>query len=183
MKNKYLFLMFCFVVITVLFFAHSSYLINTKLTSIQRTDRDIRRLQEELNSARVLSKDLEGVSVVIENSLTSNRELSIEEANNFAAELYDLANNYQISVNILSPRVSLAQRGTLEQQFSMDLECTYVQLGQFLASLERYDYILRVNTLDVRPLTDKYKEDANGNRETLYKITMDLAIFKIVREA
>jgi Tfp pilus assembly protein PilO len=183
MRNKYLILLLCIVGAVVVFFIISASLINNNLSRISRIDTRIRRTQEQLNSAKVLNDVLKEVSKVIENSLTANRELSIEEANNFVRELTELANNYHIAIHSVFPKVAFAQGRILEQQFSMELETTYVQLGQFLASVERYEYLLKVNSLDVRPQTDKYREDANGNRETLYRVALDMSIFKIVKEA
>jgi Tfp pilus assembly protein PilO len=181
MKNKYLLLMLAIFIVGFLFFYTSAQMINDNLDRIRRIDRRIRISQEQLNSAKVLNDELSEVSRVIENSLTEQRELSTSEANNFVRELADLADQYQIAVHSLFPRVSFAQGRTLEQQFSMELEATYVQLGQFLASIERYDYLLKVNTLEVRP-TDRTRLTGD-RRSTLYRVTVDLSIFKIVKEA
>ena len=183
MRNKYLLLILIMILVAVVFFITAGSMINNNIDRIERIDRQIRRTQEQLNSAKVLNDELKEVSIVIENSLTESRELSISEANEFARELAELANNYSIQVHSLFPKVSFAQGRTLEQQFAMEIECTYVQMGQFLASLERYDYILKVNTLEVRPQTDKFLESAEGNREVLYRVILDLSIFKIVKEA
>jgi len=171
------------ILVAVLFFLTSASLITTNLKKIEQIDRVIRREQERLNSAKVLNDELKEVSIVIENSLTDNRELKTEEANEFARELAELANNYSIAVHSLYPKVSFAQGRTLEQQFSMELEATYVQMGQLLASLERYDYILKINNLEVRPQSEKFRQTESGEREVLYKVLLELSIFKIVKEA
>ena len=182
MKQKYLVLLLAVLLTGVLFFTTSSAMINRNLRKINNVDNRIRRAQEQLNSAKVLNDELKEVSIVIENSLTTNRELSNEEANHFVRELADLTDRYKITVLALFPKVSYAQGRVLEQQFNLEIESTYVQLGQLLASIESYDYILKVNTLDVRPLTDRFIE-RNEIRETLYKVALDLSIFKIVKES
>lgn len=181
MKNKYLILILSIIIVAVAFFYTSANMINNNLNRIERVDRRIRVTQEQLNSAKVLNDELKEVSRVIENSLTEKRELSVDEANTFVRELAELADDYQIAVHGLFPKVSFASGRTLEQQFAIELECTYVQLGQYLASIERYDYLVKVNTLDVRPQTDKFKM-IDGVRETLYRVVLDLSIFKIVKE-
>jgi len=181
MKNKYLILMLAIFVVGFLFFYTTANMINNNLDRIQRIDRRIRVTQEQLNSAKVLNEELSEVAIVIKNSLTEQRELSIQEANDFVRELAGLADDYHIAVHAIFPRVSLAQGRTIEQQFSLDIQATYVQLGKFLASLERFDYLLRINTLEARP-TDGHREES-GERATIYRVTIDLSIFKIVREA
>jgi len=182
MRLKYILLIIVALLVAILFFVISSSILRGTISEINRVDRRIRSAQEQLNSAKVLNEDLKEVSSVIENSLTEARELSIDEANDFIRELADFAYEHQIAVHALTPRAFFAQNRILEQQFAVELECTYVQLGQYLANIERYDYIIKVNTLDVRPQSDRFLE-RNGVRTTLYRVVIDLSILKIVREA
>lgn len=185
MRANYLVLTLLMALVTLLFFTTSASMINKNLTRIDRKDREIRREQDKLNSAKVLNDELKEVSLVIRNSLTQNRELSTDEASEFLRELSELATKLSIAVHSIFPRVAMTNNATrsIEQLYTMDIECTYVQMGQFLASLESYDYIVKVNTLEVRPQTDKFRETENGTREVLYKVILELSIFKIVKEA
>jgi Tfp pilus assembly protein PilO len=149
---------------------------------ITRVDRQIRSVQEQLNSAKVLNEDLKEVSNVIENSLTNARDLATEEVNEFIRELTEFAFIHEIAVLSITPRALFNQNRIIEQQFTLELECTYVQLGQYLATIEKYDYIVKVNTLEVRPQAERFRE-IRGERHVLYRVTLDLSIFKIIREA
>ena len=182
MRIKYTILILVIVLSGFGFFWSSGSLRKDNMQKINRVDRRIRVMQEQLNSAKVLNQDLREVANVIENSLTESRELSIAEANDFVRELASFADLYNISVLGLTPRAFFAQNRILEQQFSIELECTYVQLGQYLTAIESYDYLVKVNTLEVRPQADKFAE-VDGNRQTLYRVVLDLSIYKIVREA
>lgn len=182
MKQKYLILLLVMVIVAFAFFYTSAMMLSEKNTQIDRVDRRIRTTQEQLNSAKVLNDELQEVSVVINNTLTDRRELSSEEANYFIRELAELADEYRIAVHALFPKVSFLAGNTLEQQFAVELECTYIQLGQFLASIERYDYLVKVNTLDVRSQGNREKI-IDGERHTLYRVVLDLSIFKIVKES
>jgi len=182
MKIKYSILICAAILVAIIFFIITGSQLTKYSNQIRRVDQNIRAAQEQLNSAKVLNEDLKEVSTVIENSLTDSRELSNAEANDFVREIADFAYNNQIAVHALTPRAFFADNRILEQQFAIELECTYVQLGQFLANIERYDYIIKVNTIDVKPQTERFLE-VDGNRITLYRVVIDLSILKIVREA
>ncbi len=181
MKKNYLILFLIMIVLGVGFFYSAELMIADKSKQINQQDRLIRRYQEQVNSAKVVNDELKEVSTVIKNSLTDKRELSVDEANNFIRELAELADRYRIAVHVLFPKVSFLAGNLLEQQFAIELDCTYIQLGQFLASIDRYDYLIKVNTLDVRSQggREKIVED---ERQTLYRVILDLSIFKIVKE-
>jgi hypothetical protein len=164
------------------FFYSAELMLAKKASQIDQQDRLIKRYQEQVNSAKVVNDELKEVSTVIKNSLTDKRELSVDEANNFIRELAELADTYKIAVHALFPKVSFLAGNLLEQQFALELDCTYIQLGQFLASIDRYDYLIKVNTLDVRSQGSK-ERIVEDNRQTLYKVILDLSIFKIVKES
>ncbi len=182
MKQKYYILFAVIAVISFLIISTSNSMISGKIKSIDKVDKKIKINQEKLNSAKVLNQELSQVSKIITNTLTDEKTLSNDEANLFVKELASLCDRYRISVVGLFPKVSYTNGNVLEQQFTIELECTYVQLGQFLTSLEAYDYILKVNTLDVRPITGS-KDMKKLNNETLYRISVEVSIFKIVKEA
>jgi len=182
MRIKYGILISVAILVAILFFIITGSQLRKYRNEINRQDRRIRAMQEQLNSAKVLNEDLREVSSVIENSLTEARELSNAEANDFIKELADFAQENRIAVHALTPRAFFAENRILEQQFAIELECTYIQLGQFLTNIERYDYIIKVNSLDVKPQTERFLE-VGGERRTLYRVVIDLSIFKIVREA
>lgn len=182
MKQKYLILLLIVAVVSFLLLFTSNSMINANIKKIDKIDKKIKTNQEKLNSAKVLNQELSQVSKIITNTLTDEKELSNDEANLFVKELASICDRYRISVIGLFPKVSYTNDSVLEQQFTIELECTYVQLGQFLTSLEAYDYILKVNTLDVRPITGS-KDMKKLSNETLYRVSVEISIFKIVKEA
>ena len=180
-KVKYTILLFVVILVSILFVITTRVMILSKITDITRQDRLIKNTQEKVNNAKVLSQDLRDVSSVILNTITPARELSNIEANEFVTVFTGFAKSEQIAVHSISPRASLTQNRIIEQQFSIELECTYVQLGRYIARIESYDYIIRINTLDVSPQSNKFLE-VGGVRQTLYKVVLDLSILKIVKE-
>lgn len=182
MKNKYLTLLFVVVITAVAFFYISITSVNNDLETIKKYDDAIKKQQEKLNSAKVLNEQLKEVSKVILNSMTDDKKYSPEEVNTFVKQMADLADNYQIAVNSISPKVvNNALTKMIEQQYIMELDCTFVKLGKFLAELERIDSIIKLNTLEIRPLGNEGNSDEST--ETRYKINLDLSTYKILKEA
>jgi len=185
MKNKYLILFAGMILVTMIFFFFSSESIDSKIKLIKKYDKHIKIEQEKLNSAKVLNEQLKEVSQVIYNSITKNRKFSPDEVNEFTKKLADLADKYKIAVHALFPKaVSNTETHFLRQQYTLELVCTYVQLGKFLSDLESFNNIVRVKTLEVQPLTKTRTENSmTKNNETRYKVTLELMVIKILKEA
>jgi len=176
------------VLIGVLFFVISSSLINSKISKINDLDKKIKTAQEKLNSAKVLNQQLSQFSLVIDNSLTKEKVFSPQEVNGFVKNLADLADQNQIAVLAIYPKEVQSKLNLVEQQYIMEINTTYIELGQFLSHLEALDHIVKINTLDVMPLTD---ETAKSNQKTVtqagprvarYKVALELSVFKVQRE-
>lgn len=182
MKNKYLTLLLIMAVLAVAFFYYGSEIINQKSRRVRAYDSRIKEEQEKLNSAKVLNDQLSEVSKVILASITEERSYSSQEINAFVKKLADLADRNKITVDNLVPKVvSGTNRHFVEQQYTLELNCTFVQLGNFLAELESFDNIMEVNTLSVNPVNRDEKTDQLA--ETRYRVTMLLTTVKIVKEA
>lgn len=184
MKQRYLTLFCAMILIAFLFFYFSSTTIEGKITKIKRFDKRIKVQQEKLNSAKVLNEQLQQVAKVIQNSITDEDKYTPEESNRYVKKLADLADRYQIAVHSMTPKsISSVSRNYAEQLYTMELNCTFIQLGQFLSDLEAFDYILNVKTLDVRPLSGDRDTVYQDELVTHYKVTLELSTLKIVKEA
>jgi archaellum biogenesis ATPase FlaH len=178
------------VLITVLFFIISGSLIGKKIARVNNLDRKIKIAQEKLNSAKVMDQQLSQFSLIIANSLTKDKTFSPQEINAFVKNLADLADQNKIGVLAIYPKEIQSSLNIVEQQYIMEINTTYVQLGQFLGNLEALDNIVKINTLDVMPLTDadsgqnKNKNAVQaGPRIARYKVALELSVFKVQREA
>ena len=183
MKERYLILIGAIAIITFLFFYSANAIISNRTTQIRRVDVQIRRAQERLNSAKVMDEQLSQVSRVIENTLVQQRTFSPDEINAFVRKLAEIADRYKIAVYSLIPRPTHSPPNLVEHQFVLDIMCTYVQLGQFLTQIESLDYIVRVNTLDVKPIrSGETGFEVDGEIVTQYRTIVELSVFKIVKE-
>lgn len=183
MKQRYLLLLFVMIISSILFFYFSTNSVNAKLKRIGRYDEAIKEEQEKLNSAKVLNKQLKEVSKVIMQSMTADTEFTTDEVNSFVKRIADLSDEYQIPIHSINPKVVAAEKSYLiEQEYSLSVVCTFVQMGQFLSELESFDHIVKVKTLDVRPVKDKKGSAFDEILETRYKVSFELSVYKIIKE-
>lgn len=184
MKQRYL-LLLCLMILSMLsFYYFSGQGINNKIRNIKKYDNTIKKEQDKLNSAKVLNEQLQEVSKVILSSMSETKQFTPEETNEFIKKLATLADEYKIAVNSIFPKViDTPSKNLIEQQYTMILNCTFIQMGQFLSKLESFDNIIKIKTLDVSPI----KIDRKGSNEidpvTRYQVTIELSTFKIVKEA
>ncbi|MBC8527243.1 MAG: type 4a pilus biogenesis protein PilO [Candidatus Cloacimonetes bacterium] len=185
MRQKYLILLALMIITSMLFFYLSGKSINSKINKISIYDKRIKKEQEKLNSAKVLNEQLQQISKVIVNSMTSEAKYTPEEINAFIKKLADLADKYKIAVHSIFPKViSSIGHKFIQQQYTMELNCTFVQMGQFLTDLESFDRIMKIKTLDICPISGEEKKSSLEEKPiTRYKVTLELSTFKIMKEA
>jgi transcriptional regulator with XRE-family HTH domain len=169
-KQRYLLLLFVMILSTICFFYFSTNSIKAKINKIDDYDEAIKEEQEKLNSARVINDQLQEVSKVIMLSMTNENEFEIEEVNTFVKKLADLADKYKISIDSISPKVVSADKPYLvEQKYSLTVECIKRIVSTFPS--------------DVRPLKEDKSKTSDEIIETRYKVTFELSVFMIIKEA
>ena len=115
--------------------------------------------------------------------MTNEKEFAIEDVNAFVKKLADLADKYKISIDSVSPKVVASYKSHLvEQKYTLSVVCTFIQMGQFLSELESFDHIIKVNTLDVRPVKEDKNTIFDEIIDTRYKVTFELSVFMIIKE-
>jgi Tfp pilus assembly protein PilO len=189
MKQKYLVLTLIMILIAVLFFVISGSLVGKKLAKVDELDRKIKSAQEKLNSSKIMDQQLSQFSLIIDNSLTKEKSFSHEEVNAFVKNLADLADQNQIAVQAIYPKEVSSGINIVEQQYILELNTTYIQLGRFLSNLEALDNIVKIKTLDVMPLSNvdsgqskKKSNTPDAPRIARYKVALELSVYKVHKE-
>jgi Tfp pilus assembly protein PilO len=189
MKQKYLIMSLVMILLAVIFFMVSGSLIGKKVTQASELDNKIKSAQEKLNSAKIMNQQLSQFALIIDNSLTKQKSFSPQEVNAFVKNLADLADQNQIAVLAIYPKEIQSKLNLVEQQYILELNTTYVQLGQFLSNLEALDNIVKIITLDVMPLMDSNTGQSKTNTKTTvapqtarYKVALELSVFKVQKE-
>ena len=182
MREKYIVFILGMVLLTIAFFMLASSVIDGNESKINQLDKKIKTAQEKLNSARIMDEQLSQFSLIIDNSLTRDKSFTFDEINEFKKKIGDMANNNRITINKLSDANKFAIPGLVETTYNMELEGTYVQMGQFIADLEALDNIIKIHYIDITPAQTAGKgKDAGGISR--YRITLELSIDKVAKEA
>ncbi|MBN2830061.1 MAG: type 4a pilus biogenesis protein PilO [Candidatus Cloacimonetes bacterium] len=182
MRQRYLIFLIVLVLFTVGFFTIGSSMITDELNEIKRVDKKIKVAQEKLNSAKIMNEQLSEFTRIIQNSLTKEKKFDSVETNLFVKNLAELADKHKISVVSMLPKDVFSSANLIEQKYTMELSCTYIQMGRFLSQLESLDHIVKINQLEVKPVYDRSKQQVEG-QETIYTVTIELSVFKVLKEA
>lgn len=184
MREKYIALILVIVLAAVGFFTLTANMVRTKTEQVRVLDNKIKVSQEKLNSARILDEQLSQFALIIDNSLTRKPSFSFDEVNEFKTRIGELAHQRRITINKLSDANKFSLPGLIETTYNMELEATFVQMGQFVSDLEAQDHIIKIHALDITPaqVSDKDKA-ALANTDSRYRVTIELSVFKVKKEA
>jgi len=183
MKERYMIFVVLMILFGVLFFMLTANSVKQSRARIEELDTKIKAAQEQLNSARIMDQQLSQFSLIIDNSLTKTASFSFDEINDFKTRIGQLADQRSIQLNKLSDSNKFSLPGLIETTYNIELEASYVQIGQFISDLERLDNILKIHALDISPTQVSDKEVRAPDAPNRYRMTLELSIFKVKQEA
>ena len=183
MKEKYLVFILLMILFTVIFFTVSSNMLSSSLKQISRYDTQIKTAQEKLNSSRIMEEQLSQFALIIDNSLTKSPAFSVDEINAFKTRIGEMAHQRSISITRLADSNKFSLPGLIETTYTLELEATYVQVGQFVSDIEAMDNLIKVHSLDISPIQVNTKRTNATGGANRYRVTLELSIFKVKQEA
>lgn len=180
MRERYFVLILVMLVATVVFFMLSARSLDQNMRQMRNLDESIKTAQEKLNSARIMDQELSQFARIIDNSLSRETKFDFDEINEMKTTIGDMAHQRQIAINKLSDTSKWSLPNLIESTYNLELEASYVQIGQFISDLEAQDNIIKIQTLDISPaqVTDEKKAGA----ESRYRVILELSIFKVKKE-
>jgi Tfp pilus assembly protein PilO len=184
MKEKYLIFILGMILISVLFFMIAGNSLKKNTSEVDRYDTRIKATLEKLNSSLIMEEQLSQFKEILDNSLTTSDKFSVDEMNEFQKEIERLRDENKMKLVKISDSNKFAEAGMIETTYSLELQGTFQQMGQFISALEAQNHIIKIQYLDVSPaqITDK-NVIQNPNAPNTYRITMELSIFKVKKEA
>ncbi len=182
MKERYTILVLLILLIGVVFFMLTANTVKKTKTQIEVLDTKIKTAQEKLNSARIMEQQLSQFALIIDNSLTKTASFSFDEINDFKTKIGQIADQRSIQLNKLSDSNKFSLPGLIETTYNIELEASYVQIGQFISDLEALDNIIKIHALDISPTQVSDREVRAPGAPNRYRLTMELSIFKVKKE-
>ena len=170
------------VLVAVGFFTLSANSLDKHLKEIRQVDEKIKVSQEKLNSARIMDQELSQFALIIDNSLTKTSKFTFDEINDFKTKIGEMAHQRQISINKMSDTNKFSLPNLIETTYNLELEASYVQIGQFISDLEAQDNIIKIHALDISPAQVVDKDVKKVDSASRYKVTIELSVFKVKKE-
>lgn len=184
MKEKYLAFILGMILVTILFFLLAGNSINKNVAEVDRYDKNIKTTLEKLNSALIMDEQLREFSQIIDNSLTTGDSFTVDEMNEFQKQIEKLRDDNKMKLIKISDSNKFAEAGMIETTYNLELQGTFQQMGQFISAIEALNHIIKIQYLDISPTQGSDKNVAiNPNAPNQYRITMELSIFKVKKEA
>lgn len=179
MKERYAILLAGMTLISVLFFWWSCDTMEKTQKDIDSKDKAIKKVTEQLNSATLMNEQLSHFSEVISQSLTTEDRFSTDELNQFRVLIDSLREINQIKLLKVSDAPKNAGADIIENSYNMEVEGTFQQIGQFLAELEKQNYIIKIQFLDISAAQASGRDEKvltdSVNR---YKLTLEMSLYK-----
>ncbi len=182
MKQKYLVFILVMVLVTIVFFWLAGNSLSKNLAEIRDYDNKIKTTLEKLNSAMIMNEQLKEFTQIIDNSLTTSDEFSVDELNEFQKILEKVRDDNKMKLIKISDSSKFTEAGMIETTYNLELQGTFQQMGRFLSAIEAMNNIIKIQYLDISPAQTSEKSD-NPNAPNKYRITMELSIFKVKKEA
>jgi len=183
MRERYIIFVLLMILIAVAFFMLTSRSLEASKNKISELDSKIKTSQEKLNSARIMDQELSQFALIIDNSLTKTQRFTFDEVNEFKTKIGELAHQRKISINKMSDTNKFSLPNLIETTYNLELEASYVQIGQFISDLEAQDNIIKIHALDISPAQVASTEDTVAGGASRYKVTIELSVFKVKKEA
>lgn len=182
MKERYMIFIALMLLIAVLFFVITGNIMKSNREKIKELDNKIKSIQEKLNSSRIMDQQLSQFALIIDNSLTKSPSFSFDEITSFKTKIGQLADQRSITISKLSDANKFSFQGLIETTFTMELEASYVQIGQFISDLESLDNILKIHYFDISPIQSSTRDTTVKSGPNRYKIALEFSIFKVKKE-
>ncbi len=184
MKEKYLAFILAMILISILFFWLGANTLKNSEKEVKSYDNKIKQTLEKLNSAMIMDQQLSQFTEIIDNSLTKDGKFSVDELNAFQKKIEEIRDNNQMKLIKISDSNKFAEAGMIETTYNLELEGTFQQMGQFISAIEAQNNIIKIQFLDISPTQAASKNTTvDPNAPNKYRITLELSIFKVKKEA
>jgi Tfp pilus assembly protein PilO len=184
MRERYLIFILVMILVSVAFFLIAANSISKNVAQIDSYDKKIKVNLEKLNSATIMEAQLSQFTEIINNSLTKDTKYPVDELNSFQKEIEALRDQNQMRLLKISDSNKFTEAGMIENTYNLELEGTFQQMGQFISALEAMNNIIKIQVLDISPNQTSSKGSVTDpNAPNKYRITIEMSIFKVKKEA
>ena len=145
--------------LTVSFWMSMKFSIGSKPIKLKKLELKQTELNEQLISAKILAEKLDQVYTLFSRNLALSLEDSLAEDASlpFLKEITNLMDQHNIALLKIRPRVREKKENYYVAPYELTIKCTYENLGNFLAEIERSPRLITVDEFSIKNGIERIK--------------------------
>ncbi len=182
-RNTWLFILS--VVLTALFWIQTTVLFKDKPRKIRDLEAQQTELNEQLISAQILASKLDRVYTLFEENLAlSSRDSLAEDASiAFIDDLTEMLERQNISLESIKPKERVERGNYIMSPYQLLIRCSFDQLGEFMAELERSPRLISVDEFTVNNGIERIKNISREEELRTQLVELSLSTLTLVKSS
>ncbi len=182
-RNTWLFLLSA--LLTGLFWFQATMLFGDKPSQVKELDNEQAELNEQLISAQILANKLDRVYTLFEENLALSAQDSLAEdaSINFINGLTSMLKRHNISLESIKPKKREEKGNYFVSPYQLLIRCTFEQLGEFMAELERSPRLISVDEFSVDNSIDRVKNISRQKDLAYQLVDLKLSTLTLVKSS
>lgn len=182
-KNLYMLIMVLVFGLSAYFYYSFVYVEQPK--KIRRLKTEIEALNEKLISAQILARELDQVSKLIQRNLALSAKDSLAEDASipFLNDITGILDDLKIKLVKLNPGTRVNMRDYVKAPYTLRIDCTYEQLGQFVNRLEKSERLITVEGFEIDNAIRKIRADREaGRKPDTHSVDMTISTLTLIKK-
>ncbi len=183
MAKRNTLLLFTMFILTGSFWAFASFLLAEKPMKIMDLEEEQKILNEKLISAQILANKLDRVFTLFQENLALSIADSLAEDASlpFLNNLTAMLQKHDIKLLSIKPKNREKKGVYYSSPYEIEIECTYDQLGKFIAETERSPRLISVDEFVIKNGIERVKNVIDNEQLRVQAIEMQLSTLTLLK--
>jgi Tfp pilus assembly protein PilO len=183
MAKRNLLLLILLVVLTATFWAGNTLLIDDKPNRLLDLEDELEELNEQLISAQILANKLARVYTLFDENLALSVQDSLAEDASmpFLNSLTEMLEDLNITLLSIKPKNRITLGNALNSPYELIIRCSYDQLGQFMAEMERSPRLITVDEFVVKNGIERIKNITDEQQLAEQVVELHISTMTLVK--
>ncbi|NQU67089.1 MAG: type 4a pilus biogenesis protein PilO [Candidatus Marinimicrobia bacterium] len=183
MVNRNTILFFLIFILTGTFWLTGSFLTSDKPKIIDDLEEEQKILNEKLISAQILANKLDRVHTLFQENLALSAVDSLAEDASlpFLNNLTQMLENHNITLLSIRPKSSKTKQNYHESPYDITINCTFKELGEFVAEIEKSPRLIRINEFVIKNGIERIKNVSNPEELKRQNVEMNLSTITLIK--
>ena len=169
--------------LTISFWLSLNFSIGSKPIKLKELELKQIELNEQFISAKILAEKLDQVYTLFSRNLALSLEDSLAEEASlpFLKEITNLMNKNNIALLKIRPRVRIKKENYYVAPYELTIECTYENLGNFLAEMERSPRLITVDEFSINNGIERIKSTVKEEDLLVQEIKLKISTLTLIK--